>query len=113
MLAKLPQYLSETQFRNPSELTDAPFQYTFGTKLPFYAWLQQHPERLRVHNAAMTVQRAGRTNADHWFKYFPLESTLLKEFRSGGGQEVLLVDVGRGLGHDMLALTTMLPDFPG
>lgn len=107
----LPKYLSETRFKNPTNPHNAPYQYAFRTQLPFFEHIRQFPERLRVFNSAMTVQRAGR--GEDWFKFFPVESTISKNFPSDGKDAVLLVDVGGGVGHDLKAFKARFPELPG
>ncbi|MCJ1312816.1 hypothetical protein MMC25_006492 [Agyrium rufum] len=114
-LAKMPQYLTQTGFQNPSSLTDGPFQYAYGTKLTFFEWLENHPDRYSNFNSAMTAQRMGRLDRDHWFNYFPLK-TLLENFTisiQGSSDAVLLVDIGGGVGHDLIALSSKYPHLPG
>ena len=106
----LPTYLSETGFTNPQTLTDAPWQRAFHTQLPFFEYIQQFPERLRVFNSAMVAQRAGR--GEDWFQYFPVEATI-KDFPANEENLVLLVDVGGGVGHDLRAFKARFPNLPG
>ena len=113
MLAALPRYLSETDFCNPSSKRDTAFQYAFGTKLPFFKWLEQRPARLRVVNSAMTIQRTGRSDGDHWFTYYPVESSIMDELPAADFNSVLLVDVGGGVGHDMIAFKQHFPTSTG
>ncbi len=111
VLVTLPKYLFETRFKNPTNPHNAPYQYAFRTQLPFFEHIRQFPERLRVFNSAMTVQRAGR--GEDWFKFFPVESTISKNFPSDDKDAVLLVDVGGGVGHDLKAFKARFPELPG
>ncbi|KAI9654484.1 MAG: hypothetical protein M1821_006574 [Bathelium mastoideum] len=107
----LPGYLKSISYKNPTELTDGPFQYAHKTQLPFFAWLDQNPPYLALFNNYMTAYRAGKlTWADTGF--YPVADRLVKEF-DPNFSHVLLVDVGGGLGHDLKELRTKVGDLPG
>jgi hypothetical protein len=55
----------------------------------------------------MGMSRTGRTQ--RWFDFFPVEEKLRVESPSAP----LLVDVGGGLGHDLIALRQHHPNLPG
>ena len=55
----------------------------------------------------MTVSRAGR-GAD-WFEFYPVEEELGVQL----SDKLLLVDIGGGVGHDLVALKDRLPNLRG
>ena len=59
----------------------------------------------------MTIQRAGR--GENWFNFFPIESTICKDFPLDDKEAVLLVDIGGGRGHDLEAFRARYPKLPG
>ena len=59
----------------------------------------------------MTVQRAGR--GEEWFDFFPVESRIIQDSRPDDKDDVLLVDIGGGIGHDLLAFKARYPKLLG
>ncbi|KAH8586596.1 putative O-methyltransferase [Bisporella sp. PMI_857] len=57
--ASFPEYLKVTNYKNPTELTNGPFQFAHKTTLPFFAWLDQNPPYLPIFNNYMSAYRAG------------------------------------------------------
>lgn len=75
--------------------------------------MQQDPETSRVFDSAMAAQRAGRgEHGRDWFDFYPVEANLWGRSRPTQ-DEVLLVDIGGGEGHDLLAFKARYPDHPG
>jgi hypothetical protein len=106
----LPEYLKKTGYKNPTELTNGPFQFAHKTELPFFAWLDQNPPYLSVFNSYMSAYRAGKPV---WCDtgFYPVEN-LTKEFNRSASN-TFLVDVGGGLGHDLQLLKERHPSLPG
>jgi len=50
-----------------------------------------------------------RRNSQPWFGFFPVEDKL----RIGSSSDPLLIDVGGGLGHDLIAFQLKNPNLPG
>ena len=109
VLVKLPEYLSETGFRNPSEASNGPFQHAFNTPLHHFEWLKQNPRQLNSFNSLMTAQRADK--GEDWFKFFPVEERL--SYTPSSESSALLVDVGGGLGTDLAAFRAQYPQLLG
>lgn len=109
VLVKLPEYLLETGFRNPSEASNGPFQHAFDTPLHHFEWLKQNPRQLNAFNSLMTAQRADK--GEDWFNFFPVEERL--SHTSSTDSSALLVDVGGGLGTDLAAFRTQYPHLWG
>ncbi|KAI2780782.1 putative O-methyltransferase [Daldinia loculata] len=109
----LPEYLKSIKYALPTKLTDGPFQAAHKTELPFFAWLDQNPPYLEKFNNYMSAYRAGKPSwVDQGF--YPIEERLVEGFDANtGGNDVLLVDVGGGLGHDLRELKEKHPSLPG
>ncbi|KAI1482509.1 putative O-methyltransferase [Daldinia eschscholtzii] len=109
----LPRYLKSIKYALPTKLTDGPFQAAHKTELPFFAWLDQNPPYLEVFNNYMSAYRAGKPSwVDQGF--YPISERLVEGFNSNPeGNDVLLVDVGGGLGHDIRELKEKHPSLPG
>ncbi|KAI9687301.1 MAG: hypothetical protein M1822_002344 [Bathelium mastoideum] len=107
----LPNYLKSVSYKNPTELTNGPFQFAHKTQLPFFAWLDQNPPYLALFNSYMSAYRAGKWS---WVDpgFYPFTSRIISGFESSIS-DVLLVDVGGGLGHDLEEIKTKIPTIPG
>jgi hypothetical protein len=88
-----------------------PFQIGMGTKLPFFEYLATHPPHGTYFNSFMRAYRAGNTM---WFDpaFYPVTERLVKGFEPTNN-EVFIVDVGGGRGHDIHAFAAQFPDHPG
>ncbi|KAI1085383.1 putative O-methyltransferase [Whalleya microplaca] len=107
----LPDYLKSIKYTLPTELTDGPFQAAHKTTLPFFAWLDQNPPYLQVFNSYMSAYRAGKPS---WVDpgFYPVTDRLALGF-DASVSDVLLVDVGGGIGHDLKELRSKHPSLPG
>ncbi|OTA55120.1 putative O-methyltransferase [Hypoxylon sp. EC38] len=109
----LPEYLKSIKYALPTSLTDGPFQAAHKTQLPFFAWLDKNPPYLELFNSYMAAYRAGKPS---WVDpgFYPVSERLAEGFGDKtGDNQVLLVDVGGGLGHDLRELKEKHPSLPG
>lgn len=107
----LPEYLKNIKYTHPTSLVSGPFQYAHKTELPFFAWLDQNPPYLQVFNSYMSAYRAGKPSwADPGF--YPISDRLFAGF-DPSISGVVLVDVGGGMGHDLVELKEKHPKLPG
>ena len=106
VLAKLPEYLGQKGFRNPSDAFDGPFQYARGTKIHYFEWLKSHPRYQTAFNTVMGIARINR--GEEWFDFYPVEERL-----HVAGDMPLLVDIGGGLGHELRTLKSRFPNLHG
>lgn len=99
VLARIPAYLASTGYRNPRDQDTTPFQFAFETKMSPWAWATTKPEIAQAFLLHMSGYHRERPS---WMDpgFYPLEERLVKGCRKGK-REVLLVDVGGGLGHDL------------
>ena len=91
-----PRFLAETSYKNPTDARDGPFQYAYQTKLGFFDWASTHPDILQnfgTHMSGYTSQRGT------WEQIYPVQERLLSP--SITDDEVVLVDMGGGAGHDL------------
>ena len=109
MLAKLPEYLASTSFRNPTDPKNCLLQYALDTKLDFFEWLSDEPKRNAAFNRVMTRKRQGRAR---WFNIYSSDERLLVGM-DDDPHAVFLVDVGGGVGHDAQALKAEYPYLQG
>lgn len=106
-----PAFFEKTGYKEPTSLTDGPFQSAHGTQLPFFPWLVATPPHLDEFGAFMSAYRAGKAN---WFdpQFYPVPERLFEGF-DATKNEVLLVDVGGGEGHDMQLFADRHVSCPG
>lgn len=104
--AKLFDYFELNGYKNPEDAYDAPFQLAYNTKSHYFEWLSQNPTKQEAFNSVMTMSQQLR-GAD-WFDIYPVQEKL-----RGSSDQVLLVDIGGGVGHDLVAFKKRFPDFPG
>lgn len=105
---QLPKFLADTEYKNPWDCTQCPFQLAHGTNEVPFAWIVKQPSLLENANLWMTGQHEGRKA---WLDEFAFESEICK-----GGFEAntpLFVDIGGGLGHQCQLLQQKLPHHPG
>jgi len=107
IIANLPEYFSETGYHNPGDAYNGPFQYTRKTKLHCFDWLATQPEKQQRFNLVMSLSALLR--GQPWFEYFPVLSKLSVELPS----DILLIDVGGGVGHELIALKKHYPTLTG
>lgn len=107
----LPAYLRSIKYTHPTELTDGPFQYAHKTQLPFFAWLGQNPTYAACFNNYMAAYRAGKPS---WEDpgFYSVNQRLINGF-DPSICDVMIVDVGGGLGHDLKNLKAKYPNLPG
>ncbi|KAL4931391.1 S-adenosyl-L-methionine-dependent methyltransferase [Aspergillus undulatus] len=109
-LTSLPAHLKKTNYRNPSDGNHAAFQDGYRTSSHFFEFLKDHPDHAEQFNNHMTAYHQGRPS---WMDegFFPVQS--LTEGLNLGADDVLLVDVGGGVGHDLAEFRRKWPSLPG
>lgn len=84
----------------------AHFNTRLGKNLHYFDWLKERPYNQSAFNTTMGISRTDV--GDEWFQFYPVEDKLNSE-----DFETLLVDVGGGLGHDLVALKKKFPNVSG
>lgn len=105
-----PEFFRKNKNQFPSSAKDTPFQLGLGTELSYFDWLGQNPELAKDFQQWMTLKQQATPN---WVDWFDLQGTILKDFRRGSADNILLVDVGGGEGHYLNALNQRFADLPG
>ncbi|PQE19433.1 quercetin 3-O-methyltransferase 1 protein [Rutstroemia sp. NJR-2017a BBW] len=108
VILALPSYFAQNGYKSPDDAYDSPFQFAHNTKLHAFEWLATQPRLQHAFNVLMTMPRGG-PNDQKWFDYYPTASKLQVTSTS----EVVLVDIGGGVGHDVIALQKRFPDLRG
>ncbi|XXG95485.1 hypothetical protein Hte_001749 [Hypoxylon texense] len=102
--AKAPKLLRETGHRCPTDPQDSFMQYAFQTKLGTFQLFNSMPDMLKDFNTYMGNTMGARS---YWLDWFPVQEQLI----NGASKESpLLVDVGGGKGHDIMAFHKKYPD---
>ncbi|KAI7978217.1 hypothetical protein EIK77_009757 [Talaromyces pinophilus] len=104
--AKLFEYFENNGYKNPEDAFEAPFQFAYNTKQHYFGWLQTQPEAQSAFNSVMTFSQQLR--GKNWFEIYPVAEKL-----NSSSDRVLLVDIGGGVGHDVIAFKKRFPDMVG
>lgn len=106
----LPAHLKKTGYRNPGDGTDAAFQHGFKTNLHFFDFLKENPKYAVQFNNHMSAYHQGRPS---WMDvgFYPVPT--LTEGTNITKDDVLLVDMGGSMGHDLSEFRRKWPQIPG
>jgi hypothetical protein len=77
------------------------------TDLHHFEWLKNYPRQQVAFNKTMAQQRMG--HREEWYDFYPVAEKL----RVQQQDQVLLVDVGGGKGHDLIKFHEKHPDLAG
>ena len=106
----MPQFLESIDYRNPTDYNNGAFQYGHRTKLGFFDYMKDDPERIKVFNSGMqslaTIGDARKSAGP-----FPFDKKLKGEDLSA--TDVLIVDVGGGRGQALKAIIETFPTLKG
>ncbi|KAI0387392.1 putative O-methyltransferase [Hypomontagnella monticulosa] len=100
---KGPKFLREAGHRAPLDPSDGFIQYAFQTKLSTFDFYSSIPQLQRDFDLCMGNVLGARQN---WLDWFPVEERILD---GADKRSPLLVDVGGGKGHDILAFHEKYP----
>ncbi|KJZ79191.1 hypothetical protein HIM_01342 [Hirsutella minnesotensis 3608] len=101
---KAPKYLKEYGHRCPTDPRDGLIQFAFQTKMTVFELFSSMPQVLKDFNLFMGNTMGAR---NYWVDWYPVEDRLL---RGANNDTPLLVDVGAGKGHDLIAFHEKYPD---
>ncbi|KAI1386837.1 putative O-methyltransferase [Hypoxylon trugodes] len=104
---KGPKYLEEVGYRCPTDPHDGFMQYAFQTKFNVFGLFNSMPRVLNDFNLFMGNTLGAR---NYWVDWYPIEEQLLNEINA---ETPLLVDVGAGKGHDLIAFREKYPNHEG
>jgi O-methyltransferase domain len=107
VLAQLPEYFQKHGYKNPTDIEAGPFQFAMGYQGTYFEWLKANPIQQETFNRMMALTRLER--GQQWFEFFPTE----ERFGATDPSQVVLVDIGGGLGHDLAAFHAHFPNLPG
>lgn len=93
-LHTLPSYVEDLGFKNPTDQVNGSFAK--WAKAPLWEWLKEHPDAEKVIGTVMQTYAGNRPTLS---QVYPTDKLL------SGTSDVVLVDVGGSLGHDLLAFS--------
>ena len=102
-------YFQTHGYKCPTDYTDCALQWTFNSKATYFEYIHETSERMGDFNTLMKRMRSTRK---HFIEWFPLELALMTDF-SSGEDDVLIVDVGGGRGHDLERILSDIPSSKG
>ena len=103
---QIPSFLKAHDYQNPINSMDTPLQRTFNSPKHFFEQLVDQ----RILETFQTLMSSYRTGRAEFLDVFPAEDRLLHGAKS---DRALLVDVGGGLGHDVLKFAEKFPNAEG
>ena len=108
---KLPAYLSTTGYQEPLDNTNGPFQFGHDTTLKSPVWRKERPRIQQAFNNHMAGYHQGRPS---WMDpgFYPIKERI-EQGISHDDNEIAIVDVGGGMGHDLVELKKKQPTIPG
>ena len=102
----LPEFLAKTKYQTPINGDDGPVQYGLKTERPFFGVLQDNPRLGSAFNGFMAGYAKARPR---WVDFYPVEERL----GTAGEDDIALIDVGGGLGHELVGAYQKYPKLPG
>lgn len=104
---KLPEFLAETKYRNPSDSAHCAFQKGHATNLPPFLWIQDKPIYLNNFSQWIGASHEGK---NVFLDVYPFEKELCLNSEP---ETPLFVDVGGAFGHQCAIFKKRLPNTPG
>jgi hypothetical protein len=99
-----PKYLQEAGHACPTDPQNGLMQYAFQTKLTTFQLLASMPAVLTDFNTFMGNTMGAR---GYWVDWYPVQERIIDGATTGNA---LIVDVGAGKGHDLLAFNGKFPN---
>ncbi|KAI9647256.1 hypothetical protein NHQ30_003639 [Ciborinia camelliae] len=107
VIASLPTYFAKTGYDSPKDAYNGPFQFTRRTNLHYFDWLETQPRLQHAFNTVMAIPRSMDRTA--WHDYFPVAEKLVVKSPA----DTLIVDIGGGIGHDLIHFKEAHPEIQG
>ncbi|KAH8691963.1 O-methyltransferase-domain-containing protein [Talaromyces proteolyticus] len=107
--SKLPEYFRGTGCCSPETENDSSFQYAFNIQdgQTAFDWWSKYPVLSENFNTFMTEVGGARS---HWVNWLPVQEVRLNEEKETMVQQILMVDISGGKGHDLTAFIKMYPE---
>ena len=109
MFQDFPQFLAQTNYRNPTDSLHTVHQITHNTDLDLFGWFKEHPEA----GDRLNIYMASHRNVSNWLDAFPFDTEVSSREADASFGEYLFVDVGGGFGHMAKLLRSKYPKMSG
>ncbi|EHK99620.1 putative Sterigmatocystin 8-O-methyltransferase [Glarea lozoyensis 74030] len=106
-LVKVPQFLADTKYTNPSDVMHSAFQLGHQTDLPAFIWALSQPKMMEDFHLWMAAVYGDRPTT--WLDAYDLA----KHCEGSTDEDVIFVDVAGGIGHQCALLKAKLPELKG
>jgi len=106
-LTKIPKFLADTKYVNPSDVMHTAFQIGHNTDLPAFVWALSQPRLMEDFQLWMAAVYSDRPTT--WLDAYDLS----KHCEGSGPEDVVFVDVAGGIGHQCALLKAKLPELKG
>lgn len=93
----IPDFVKASGYKNITDNADCPFQKGHQTPLTAFPWIMGHPDLASHFNNFMSLNHSGQPS---WLDAYPIQ----EHFAKAKPGQAFMVDVGGGLGHQLLAL---------
>lgn len=106
---KLPAYLAERKYQNPTNVMDTAFHKAFHSKEHFMQFMGSKPDSHKSAQLYMSGMYEGKPT---WLDFFPV----MKQISEGAHERkcaVTFVDLGGGYGQEAVTLRKRFPSLPG
>lgn len=108
-VAKIPEFLRTHEYKFIEGSTSGPWQYATNSEESLWDWIAKSEERLDITHSFMEGDRGSRPP---WVEWFPVQEHLINTF-TGSDEDVFLVDVAGGRGHDIRTFREKFPQVRG
>lgn len=106
----IPEYFRQNGYKNPDDSSNGPFQFAEGIKgKSCFEWLEEHPKE---QNSMQTFFEGTRGSRPNWVDWFPVKDKLFHD-ATLTKDDIVLVDVAGGRGHELEAFIRKFPDLQG
>lgn len=104
---KIPIFLADTKYANPSDVMQSAFQIAHQTDLPAFVWALSQPKMVQDFHLWMSAVYGDRPTT--WLDVFDFS----KHCEGSGTDDVIFVDVAGGIGHQCALLKAKNPELKG
>ena len=107
---QLPKVLADSAYRNPIDPLRCGIQPAHNTTDHLFKWLPKNPSILKDFNLYMTSLRVGHA---HWLDFYPFQEQVYKGIPDPLEEQIVFVDVGGAVGHEILEIRKRNPGLVG
>ncbi|KAK3379887.1 S-adenosyl-L-methionine-dependent methyltransferase [Lasiosphaeria ovina] len=102
----MPDFLAETNYENPKDLVNSPFQKANNTDKPAFVFAMENPDMMANFNVWMAAVHG---NAQTWLHVFDFAGHV----KGSTPETAIFVDIAGGLGQQSGLIKKVHPEIPG